>query len=94
MSDQAIVGLVIGVGGGFLMIFFFLMKMQKVQVSEEVAKVVREIKTFQATVEERLDEMSNQLIALDKAVAVKSLVIEYINKEIDAIRGHLSVSTK
>lgn len=86
MSDQAIVALVCGVGGGFLMFFWFLLKMQNNGVRRDFGAVVKEIQSLKKSAEEKFDSLEEKIVAMDKTVALKSMVIDYINKEIDDLK--------
>lgn len=87
MSDQAIIALVLGAGTVFTTIFWFLLKAQSNAFNKEFGKVVSEIHQFKASIEEKLDMIEDKMASFDKSLAIKSMVIDYINKEIDCLKA-------
>ena len=76
MSDQAIIALISLVGGGLAGLIYFLMSSIKSTLREAVNDMMKKIDTF-----------IKELADVKETVAVKSTMLDYMQREIDGIKN-------
>jgi len=75
MTDQAIVALISLVGGGLAGLIYFLMSSIKTTLREAVADMMKKIDAF-----------IRELAEVKETVAVKSTMLDYMQREIEGIK--------
>lgn len=79
MSDQAIIALVMAVGTGISSFVYYLISNLKASLKDANDSVLR-----------KMDSFVDELAKVRESLAVKSTVIDYIQRDVEAMKKHFT----
>jgi len=79
MNVEILVAIITGISGLFLFIFKLL-----------IAKLQQEFRTFETNLNDFQKEISAKINSIDKSLAVKSNIIEYLEREVEEVKRKLN----
>jgi uncharacterized membrane protein YgaE (UPF0421/DUF939 family) len=82
MSDQAIIGLVVALGSGISCLIYFLMS----NVKYSLKSATDEWKIASTEILSNMKRFVDELAEVRENVAVKSTMLDYLQREVDAMK--------
>jgi predicted PurR-regulated permease PerM len=94
MSDQAIIGLVLSAFGAIGILVFYLITSIKTQLDATTKAIEDRLKENNDAMIKKIEKFVDELGEVKEAIAVKSTMLDYMQREIETIKSNCWKCTK
>jgi predicted PurR-regulated permease PerM len=94
MSDQAIIGLVVAAFGAIGTLVYYLITSIKTQLDETTKAIENRLKENNDVMIKKIEKFVDELSEVKEAIAVKSTMLDYMQREIETIKSNCWKCTK
>jgi predicted PurR-regulated permease PerM len=88
MSDQAIISLIIAAFGAIGILVFYLISSIRTQLEETTKAIELSLKENNDVMIKKIEKFVDELSEVKEAIAVKSTMLDYMQREIETIKAN------